>query len=76
MRRLLDIADRYVAESDWKTIAVLKFCLLSLGVLAGMGIPGKYRKGVRLWAAAVFFSAYVPLMWKLYEVATREEGGG
>ena len=68
MKKLLNIANRYVAESDWKTIAALKFCLLSLGVLAGMRIPKKGRRPVRLIAAAVFTATYFPLMAKLFRV--------
>ena len=84
MRKLLDIANRYVEESDWKTIAALKFCLLSLGVLAGMSIPKRCRTPIRWIAAVVFTVTYFPLMAKLFRVAdemkdedeTREEGEG
>ena len=69
MKKLLDIANRYVEESDWKTIAVLKFCLLSLGLLAGMSIPRRRRKPVRWISAAVFTVTYFPLMAKLFRVA-------
>ena len=68
MKKLLDIANRYVEESDWKTIAALKFCLLSLGLLAGMSIPRRRRKPVRLFAAAAFTLTYFPLMAKLFRV--------
>ena len=44
MKRLFEIADRYIETSDWKTIAVLKFCLISLGVMLGMGVKEQYRK--------------------------------
>ncbi len=43
MKRLFASADEFVRQSDWKDLAVLKFCLLSLGVLAGMAL----RKNVR-----------------------------
>lgn len=46
MRTLLSIANRYVETSDWKIIAVLKFCLLSLGLIAGMQIREKDKKPV------------------------------
>ena len=76
MKKLLDIADRYVEASDWKTIAVLKFCLFSLGILAGMSIPRRCRRPACLCAAALFLSTYIPLMRKLYRVCTGQEGGG
>ena len=37
--KLLHAANRYVQTSTWKTIAALKFCLLSLGVIIGVLLP-------------------------------------
>ena len=31
MKKVFTAADRYIETSNWKTIAVLKFCLLALG---------------------------------------------
>ena len=39
MKLLFRAADRYIEESDWKVLAVLKFCLISLGVLLGCKVP-------------------------------------
>ena len=44
MKTLFASADEYLQNSDWKDIAVLKLCLLSLGLLAGMQLPEKHRK--------------------------------
>ena len=38
MKKLLNIADRYLEESDWKTISLLKICLFSMGVLFGLEV--------------------------------------
>ena len=38
MKKLFDAADRYLKIADWKDMALLKFCLFSMGVLA---FPGK-----------------------------------
>ena len=38
--KLLHAANRYVQTSTWKTIAALKFCLLSLGVIIAGIIMG------------------------------------
>ena len=38
MKKLFDAANRYIETSDWKIIAVLKFCLISLGMMVGMQI--------------------------------------
>lgn len=65
MKTLLSIANRYVETSDWKTIAILKFCLFYLGLLAGMQIREEHRKPVTKYALAVFLATYIPLMVKL-----------
>ncbi len=36
MKKVFTAADRYIETSNWKTIAVLKFCLLALGIIIGM----------------------------------------
>ena len=46
MDKLFEVADRYVKTSDWKTISVLKFCLISLGVMLGMLVKPKDKKKV------------------------------
>ena len=53
---------------------MLKFCLFSIGVLAGMCIAEKDRKTVRAVAAAVFTVTYIPLMTKFLSVIMEEEG--
>ena len=70
MRRIFDSADEFVRQSGWKDIAILKFCLLSLGLLAGMGIAEKCKKGVRIAASVVFTLTYIPLMVKYLGILT------
>ena len=36
MKNLFGYADKYLQKSDWKDIALLKFCLFSMGVLMGI----------------------------------------
>ena len=73
MKKLFDAANRYVETSDWKTIAVLKFCLISLGMMIGMSIKKEAKKPVFFGALGVFAASYVPLMVKFYRVFTAEE---
>lgn len=68
MKRIFASADEFVRESDWKDLAVLKFCLLSLGVLAGMQIAERCKKGVRIAASIVFTLTYIPLMVKYLRI--------
>ena len=64
MKKLFAIADRYLQESDWKTIALLKFCLLALGIVVGALLPARHKKT----AVAVG----LPLMAKLIHVAAEQ----
>ena len=73
MKKLFDAANRYIESCDWKIIAVLKFCLISLGMIIGMQIRPAYKKPVFLGALGVFGVTYVPLMVKFYRVFTDKE---
>ena len=73
MNRMFEAANRYIESSDWKIIAVLKFCLISLGMIIGMQIRPAYKKPVFLGALGVFGITYVPLMVKFYRVFTDKE---
>lgn len=68
MKKLLDYADRYIENSTWKDVAMLKFCLFSLGILAGMQIPKKDKKEAGILAFVVFVITYIPLMKKLVDM--------
>lgn len=73
MKKLFDTANRYIQTSDWKIIAVLKFCLISLGLMLGMLIKPAHKKLVFIGALGVFIVTYIPLMIKFYRVFTRDE---
>lgn len=68
MKRIFASANEFVRESNWKDLAVLKFCLLSLGLLAGMQIAERCKKGVRIAASVVFTLTYIPLMVKYLKI--------
>ena len=68
MKTLFASADEYLQNSDWKDIAVLKLCLLSLGLLAGMQLPAKHRKTARVAAVVIFVATYIPLMTKFLRI--------
>jgi len=72
MKKLFGYAEKYIAESDWKDFAMLKFCLFAIGVLAGMRIPRKNRKQAGCVAAIVFVATYIPLMTKFFKVLLHE----
>lgn len=69
MKQIFHIANRYVAESDWKVLAALKICLIALGLLIGMAIPEKYRKPTLISCSTVFGITCIPLMAKYVKTA-------
>ena len=75
MKALFALGNRYVKESDWKDLALLKVCLWAMGMLMGMLVPPKNRKAVAWGCTGVFLATYIPLMAKFYRVAKeiREE---
>lgn len=75
MKKLFDYADQYIQESSWKDMAMLKFCLFSMGILAGIHITGKNRKKAGVMASAVFAVTYIPLMAKYIAIATGKYRG-
>lgn len=73
MKRLLEWGNQYVAESDWKDLALIKFCLCAMGVLIGMQVRPKEKKAVTCVAGGVFLATYVVLMAKLFRIIFRKE---
>lgn len=66
--KLNDLVKRYFRDAGVLTTALLKFCLLSLGVIIGLFIPDTARTATLIVCAVVFVVTYVPLMVKLYRV--------
>lgn len=72
MRKLLEYANEYVKQSDWKTLALLKFCLFSMGLMVGQALPRGAKKPVLIVSSIVFTATYVPLMMKLLRIAEED----
>lgn len=73
MKCIFTLADQYVEESDWRTIALLKICLCSVGIMIGLAVPRNKRKIPLIIAAVVFLVTYIPLMWKLVDIVMRRD---
>lgn len=69
MKNLFELGNRYIEQSDWKTLAGVKFCLCAMGVIIGALTPKKHQKAVISCAAVVFLVTYIPLMAKLFRIA-------
>lgn len=44
MKCLFSYANEYVKESDWKDLALVKFCLCATGVMIGLCIPKEKKE--------------------------------
>ena len=70
MKRIFASADEFIRRSDWKDLAIVKFCMFSIGLLVGLQITEKCKKGVRIAASVVFTLTYIPLMVKYLGILT------
>ena len=73
MHKLLDLGNRYAKESSWKDFALVKFCVFAMGLAAGTLVPDKYKKAAVGAAAGVFAATYIPLMAKVFRIASGKE---
>lgn len=76
LRSLMGRADRFAAQSTWKDFALVKFCLMSLGVLVGLSVPAKKRKGAGILAALVFLPTYILLLGRFLPFLNQGEDQG
>lgn len=72
-RFLMQWADQYAAQSAWKDFALVKLCLGALGVLIGLSVPARRRKGAGILAALVFLPTYVLLIKDFIPFLTDQE---
>lgn len=73
MKKLFGAAERYLRISDWRDLALLKFCVGAMGVLLGLCVPQRHKKQAGLLAALVFAGTYLPLMAKFLPCLDLEE---
>ena len=73
MKYFLDLGNRYMQESDWKDLSLLKFCLFAMGLLIGTQVTEKYKKPVIGVSLGVFIATYIPLMSKLFKIMGKKE---
>ena len=71
MKKLFECANQYVKDSNWKDLALIKFCLCAMGMMIGLCIPKEKKKYPLILAAIVFTVTYIPLMKKYIKIAAR-----
>ena len=73
MKYFLDLGNRYMQESDWKDLSLLKFCLFAMGLLIGTQVTENYKKSVIGVSLGVFIATYILLMLKLFNIMSKKE---
>lgn len=69
--KLFDLANQYCGESTWKTLAALKFCLFSIGIIVGVLLPDTCKLPVLVIFSVVLVVTYIPLMAKFIRLCRR-----
>ena len=62
MKKLFDAADVYLRQFTWKDLALVKFCLFSMGLFCGLFVKDKNKKHFAIGTLIVFVATYIPLM--------------
>lgn len=68
MQKLLNYGNKFLKESTWEDLVLIKLCLWAMGIIWGMTIPRKARKPVAFITVIVFVATYIPLMLKFFRV--------
>ncbi len=71
MKRLFGYADRYIRESSWQDMGLMKLCLCAFGIMLGLNVPKRAKPLAFCGAVAVFWATAVPLMAKFIDVVIR-----
>ncbi len=66
MKKLLAYSDLFLQQSTWKTLSIMKICLLSLGLIVGCNVPKEHKKTAKTIAGILFVVTYIPLMARLF----------
>ncbi len=67
MKCYLQCADRYIKKMGVCDLALLKGCLMSLGMLTGLSVALPFRRKARNCATLLFVMTYVPLMTGFFQ---------
>lgn len=69
--KLFEAADQYCKEGNWRTIAILKICLLAIGVVLGMQVPENKRKVLVPVCGGIYVVTLVPILKKYFSILRR-----
>ena len=73
MCKCREFLDSFTFECDWKDLSLMGVCAASLGALAGMVVPEKYKNAAAFGTGAGFFLSAIALTVKSIEAAREDE---
>lgn len=62
MKKLFYLADEYIKGCTWTDLALLKICLLALGLLIGAKLTGGWKVFCQLLAIILFVATFIVLI--------------
>ena len=68
-----EFLENVTLECDWKDMGLLGVCLGSLGALAGMVLPDKYKNAAGFTAGGAFFFSAIALVVRTIEASRNSE---
>lgn len=71
--RCKELLESFIVECDWKDLGLMGLCVGSLGKLAGMVVPKKYKGAAAFGAGATFMVSAVALTVRAIEDARDSE---
>lgn len=72
MKKLIEYANQYIKRMNVMDIGLLKICVFSLGIIAGITLPNKYKEKILITISFIFVSIYVLVMGKFLSVMKKE----
>lgn len=66
--KLFEVANKYCKESNWITLALVKLCLFSIGIIVGILLPESLKIPVIIIFSIIFLITYIPLMTKFFKL--------
>lgn len=67
MNKMIKCANSFIKKCDWTDIAMLKCCLLSLGMMLGMAVARKKKKMLYVLSFFTFVITCAPLVSKFMD---------
>ena len=61
--RLYDYAQNYIKNLDLWDFGIIKICLIAFGIMLGIAVPEKCKKGFIAGAGILFAVTFIYLAW-------------